>query len=162
MSISELWTEGRIPSKGGGVAMLCNQCGSGAAPPEQRVGHTVVLAYTEESIWIFNSQIFQSTHTQATDEDGVPKVAITRFSNIQLAKEVMYADTRQMQRPWYHVPNDNGPCLERAMETVIALAKTSPAEWAQTCVERAKGYVTSLPPGHPFETDHQRTYRLRL
>jgi hypothetical protein len=162
LSISELWIEGRIPAKGGGAAILCNKCSSGAVQPEQRENHAVVVAYTEDSIWIFNSQIFHSIHSQTTDESGVPKAPIAKFANIQLVKDVMYADTRQHQRPWYHVPNDSGPCLRRAMETFTELAKRSPAEWAQACVERAKAHVASLPPGHPFETDHQRIYRLRL
>lgn len=161
LAIESIWRDGRIPLVGGGMAIMCNECASAAS----RVGipgHAVVLAYTQSEVWIFNSQIFQiSPHRDSNTDKPVRALA---FSGIQLVGEIMTYDTRATERPWYHVPNGDDPCLETALSTVIGLAMNGPRQWAATCVQAARNKVLSLEGDErlKFQVEDQRVYQLRL
>ena len=155
LGIEHIWQDSRIPVKGGGLAIICNQTAS-----PSNVRHAVVVAYSATEVWVFNSQIFPIS-AQHNACHGAP-VRVLSFDEISLVRNVMTYDMGGLLHPWYHVPNGNGDCLKMALDTVVGLGSHSPMEWAAICIEAAKKTVTLLSDSEMFSIEDQRIYELRL
>ncbi len=154
ISVEEVWRDGRIPTTGAGVAIVCNHCANASAPTFTD-GHTVVIAYTKQAIWAFNSQVFGEL-----SEDNIARAQ--QFSNIQLVRAIFESDIRMAERPWFHVPNGNDNCFSTACQTVLDLGWKSPEVVAEECVRRAKAHVRGLGGATTLKEEWQKIYKLRL
>ena len=117
VSVEEVWRDGWTLLTGAGAAIICNHCANASASASTD-GHTVVIAYTEAAVWVFNSQFF------CRPPENHPNDAPMRaqwFLNIQLIHSIFKYDIHLTSCPWFHVPNENANCFSTACQTVLDL-----------------------------------------